>query len=555
MGSNKQKTDGATTGVKKWAPWALLALTLLVFSNGLTGDFVFDDFVSFEDAWLQHSITEWGWGKNEPLGQASMRPLVTGSFYLDFALFGQNPTGYHCFNLLLHLINVLLAWRLFRRLGVPDAWSLFAAAIFAVHPVQTESVVYVAGRRDLLQGLFYLGIFHLYLNWREAPSWPRGLVCGLLVFLGMNAKASLFPLPVVLLLYEASIAGRGWWDEGRNAPLARAMDALKSRTKLFAGLFALATPFLIYRAFFVTHVGTSIQSKWIGGSLDTHLMSAAKAQILLLWRLVFPLHLQADYSPRHWLYSSGFDDPLGWAALAIGAAYLIVMVRFLFTRPWIGFAMCVIALGLFPTCQIVRHRELTAERYLYIPMIGWGILAARAGEWFSRRDREDAASIAGSAAAVLIVLYGARAFVRNRVYDGPQKFWSAVLEGSPECARAIGNLAVFTWGDGDRERALAETIRATRLDPLNAGAFANVGVMMGYLGRTEEARENLARAVALEPEFPSYRADLAGAQLELGEIGPAMEQIAWIERNQPGNPRLPKLRKIARQVLQAQQAK
>ena len=539
-----------STSVRRWAPRALLVLTLLVFSNGLTGDFVFDDFVSFEDAWLQHSIAEWGWGKNEPLGQASMRPLVTGSFYLDFALFGQNPAGYHCFNLLLHLINVLLVWRLFRRLGVPDAWSLFAAAIFAVHPVQTESVVYVAGRRDLLQGMFYLGIFHLYLSWRDGPSWPKGLACGALLLLGMNAKASLFPLPVVLLLYEASIAGRAWWDGESAAPLARAVDALKRRKQLFIGFFALATPFLVYRSFFVTHVGASIQSKWIGGSFDTHLMSAAKAQILLLWRLVFPLHLQADYSPRHWLYSSGFDDPLGWAALIVGAAYLTLMVRFLFTRPWIGFAMCMIALGLFPTSQIVRHRELAAERYLYIPMIGWGILVARAGEWLSRRDREDVARVASAAAAVLIVLYGARTFVRNRVYDGPRQFWGAVLEGSPECARAIGNLAVFTWADGDRDRALREAMRATQLDPLNAGTYANVGIMMGHLGRMKEARENLARAVELEPEFPSYRADLAGAHLELGEIGPAMEQISWIERNQPGNPKLRRLKKIVSHLKQ-----
>ena len=130
-------------------------------------------------------------------------PLVYTTFWLEHKLWGYAPTGYHVVNVLLHLGNTLLLWRLAGRLTVPVAWLL--AAVFAVHPLHVESVAWVIERKDLLSTLFYLAAFSTWVHFVEEPrpafGWRRYLLALALFVLGLLCKSIVVTLPAALLIW------------------------------------------------------------------------------------------------------------------------------------------------------------------------------------------------------------------------------------------------------------------------------------------------------------------------------------------------------------------
>ena len=113
-------------------------------------------------------------------------PLVYTTFWLEHKLWGFDPTGYHIVNVLLHLANTLLVWHLLRRLAVPGAWLV--AAVFAVHPLHVESVAWIIERKDVLSGLFYLGVVLVWIRFVEQPN-PRWYVWSLVLYVaGLLSK-------------------------------------------------------------------------------------------------------------------------------------------------------------------------------------------------------------------------------------------------------------------------------------------------------------------------------------------------------------------------------
>ena len=138
----------------------LAAVVVSLYSNTLFHDFVFDDVMI---------VTHLQWGRI--LGRTGYRPVRTLTYALNFALGGANPFGYHLFNVLLHAVNSILIFLLFRSvLGRMDA-SFLGAMLFAVHPLQTASVAYVSGRKDLLAAFFLLLASLLYVEWRQRRGW------------------------------------------------------------------------------------------------------------------------------------------------------------------------------------------------------------------------------------------------------------------------------------------------------------------------------------------------------------------------------------------------
>lgn len=534
----------------------LLALTVLAYINGMTGGFIFDDRLLAQHAWEWKPLSEWGWGKPNPLGHAAQRPLVTAAFYLDYYLFGKNPTGYHVINLILQLVNVWLCWLLMLRLGLSRRAAWIVTAVFAFHPVQTESVVYIAGRRDLLLGFFYLTTFHLYLKYREEkPLWWQ-IALPVYFFVGLNAKESIFTLPGLFLLYEALLAKNPWPDADAESSVVQPVDspwrriarALADYKVMYLLIFALGVPLLAHRSFISTHLGHDPTGNLIGGTLGTHTMTALRAQTILLWRLVFPLELLADYSPTSIAISSGWKDPLGWGAMAVIAGVIGAIFRNLSRRPWIAFALAIVVLGLLPTAQIIRHREITAEHYLYLPCIGFGILIALAEARLRASKIENAAQIAMAALTILFSLYMVRCWMRNPAYDGPVKFWSTVIEDSPKSARAHINLGAYESlsGKASAGHLLRRFEAAQKYDPNNAGAFANAALIYKAVGKREKAIPLFERALEIEPRNADYHVDLGRLLYDAGRVEEAWEHVEWVRQRLPNHPRMQGLR---RQIL------
>ncbi|MCB0218137.1 MAG: tetratricopeptide repeat protein, partial [Chrysiogenetes bacterium] len=538
---------------------ALLALTALAYANGMTGGFIFDDRLLAQHAWAWKPISQWGWGLPNPMGHAAQRPIVTAAFYLDYFLFDKHPTGYHVINLILQMVNVWLCWLLAIRLGLTRRAAWIVAAVFAFHPVQTESVVYISGRRDLLLGFFYLTTFLLYLKYREEkPLWWQ-ITLPIYFFVGMNAKESIFTLPGLFLLYEALLAKNPWRDppesQGVDSPWRRIWRGFTEYKVMYALIFALGVPLLIHRSFISTHLGYDPTGNLIGGTLGTHTMTALRAQVILLWRLIFPLHLLADYSMKSIAISSGWGDPLGWGAMAVIVALIGSIFWNLSRRPWVAFALSIIVLGLLPTAQIIRHREVTAEHYLYLPCIGFGMLLAMADARLRASKVQNSATVAMIALTVLFSLYVVRCWARNPSYDSPMTFWSTVERDSPQSARAQINLGAHESLTGQYGGAelLKRFERAQEYDPNNAGGYANAGLIYKSFGKNEKAIKLFQRALEIEPRNPDYKVDLARLLYDSGRLTEAWEQLEWVRVNVPGHERMQALRReiLLKQAMEA----
>ena len=194
-------------------PWpAPLALCLLVLVSYLPamlwGDLVWDDLTMIRNQAVREvsGLRQIWFAPGEIRGEGHYWPLVYTSFWLEYRLWGTAPAGYHVVNVLLHLANTLLLWRLLRRLAVPGAWLV--AAVFAVHPVRVESVAWVIERKDVLSGLFYLAATTVWVGGGGAPRPGRSVAALALYVAGLLSKSVVVTLPVALLIWR-------WWKRGR----------------------------------------------------------------------------------------------------------------------------------------------------------------------------------------------------------------------------------------------------------------------------------------------------------------------------------------------------
>src|SRR5208282_2029879 len=190
-------------------PWARLAIpgTLIVvfvclaYFPALRGGFVWDDeaYVTNNPLLTAPDGLTRIWFSTEPPSQYF--PLTYTTFRIERVLWGLNPAGYHLVNLLLHAANALLVWRVLTRLRVPGAW--LAAAIFALHPVQVESVAWISERKNVLMGFFFLLTLLAWIKFIDElckRPWRFYVLALIFYALALSAKTTACTLPAALLL-------------------------------------------------------------------------------------------------------------------------------------------------------------------------------------------------------------------------------------------------------------------------------------------------------------------------------------------------------------------
>ncbi len=171
---------------------------------------------------LEWDTVQWAFVTN---AASNWHPLTWLSHALDFQLFGLDPTGPHLINLLLHVCNVvLLFWVLLRATGFAGR-SAMVAALFAVHPINVQSVAWIAERKNLLSMLFFLLALGAYRWYAREPRISRYLMVGVLFGLGLMAKPQVITLPFVLLLWDYWPLGRMFAEADRSAPCALSRDS------------------------------------------------------------------------------------------------------------------------------------------------------------------------------------------------------------------------------------------------------------------------------------------------------------------------------------------
>ncbi|MCS6926954.1 MAG: tetratricopeptide repeat protein [Candidatus Binatia bacterium] len=488
--------------------WLLLGgATVAVYANTLDNGFVFDDyFMVVENEAIRLPPQEW-WkifaGEGRWVG--SYRPLRTLSYAVDYQLGGLEPFIYHLFNLVYHWTAAFLVFLVTLRLlpaGAAPAATLPAlgvALLWALHPVQTESVAYISGRRDILAGMFFVLAFYAFLRFRAARSgrarvgWV--LLTGVAFLCAALAKESAFILPLVFFVYDYCREYDARGGIGHN--LGRI--AWQHRW-LYGPLLALAGGAAWYYAPYwsvilamqreaVVAVWTTVPRIWL------HYVT------VLLW----PVTLNADYSNAFPLSSSVWE----WRTLAatMGVVLLFGVAVWWLKRGYRlpAFGVLWFVVTLLPVSHLLPHPELVAEHYLYLPSFGFCLLVGSAllrtetglqrelwaGGWRSR--------VGVGLCVVLLLGYAVRTVVRNGDWQDEITLWRKTVETAPTSARAHHNLAVALSLHGDLAAAEEAFRRALAADPTYGPAYTGLAELYLASFKFDDALTAAQKGVELRP--------------------------------------------------------
>jgi tetratricopeptide (TPR) repeat protein len=547
-------------GLRRAAPWlALLAVvagTALGYGPALRGEFHFDDWVSIQANMALRDPS----ALRLPSVAQLLRPdraLTQLSFALDFRAAGLDPFRYHVVSLLLHLLTVVLAFLfvrgLLRRAGHPRAAPLavVAAAVFALHPIQTQAVAYAAQRSEVLASLFYILSLILLGEAAARPRSPRGAVAwagGLLAFLlGMGSKSIAITAPAAFVLAQALVAPAG--ERGSAAALRRGGRALLLAAPLLAlAAWSTALHLDAFRAAPQAGVGFASAAP----PASSYLLTQLRVQWLYLRLLAWPdaLAVERDFPASRGLDAASALAGAGVVALLALAAWLWARAQ----RAPSSAAPAAVAGGqiatfgilwwflvLAPTSSVIPVVDLVMEHRVYLASLG-PILAACAGADAALHrllpgPRAAVAGLALSGAGMLAL--GVALAERARVWSSEVALWRDTTAKSPGYGRPFINLGLALNAKGDPKGAEEAYRRAWGLveKPLHVHQAArNFGALLLSTGHPQEALSVLERGLAAAPGHPDLVANRAAALVQLGRNSEAIAEAGRAARAAPDDP-------------------
>ena len=441
-------------------------------------------------------------------------PLVYTTFWLEHKLWGYDPTGYHVVNILLHLVNTLLLWRLIARLNAPGAWIV--AAVFAIHPLHVESVAWVIERKDVLSALFYLAAFSAYIRFAAERSSRRYFLALFPFALGLLCKSIVVTLPAALLIYH-------WWQRGRII----GADLIGLLPFFALGAIAAVGDLIFYQ---------SREPLDLGYSIIEQVLIAARALWFYAGKLLWPVDLAVIYP--HWDVNAA--DPWAWGYVLTAFAVVMALYRF---RHRIGrgplAGALFFAVTLSPVLGFVdfgyMQFSFVADRYQYLAGIGLMTVLVGAATCGMERLPEIWRKGATGVAAVTLIAMGILTYRQAGIYRDEVTFFSHIVSHNPTARGAYQNLGRALLAAQRPEEALTASRSAAEQDPDDVKARVNIGVALIRLGRFGEAEERLRLALDMDPQQMVVLQNLAEALRRQGRFEESLEFYRTAIRTDPGN--------------------
>jgi Flp pilus assembly protein TadD len=534
---------------QRWLVCALLAvLTLAVYFRVVELDFVSydDDVYVTANSRIQSGLSwdnlVWAFSSTSA---ANWHPMTWLSHMLDCGIFGLKPEGHHLTNLVIHLANVLLLfWVLQLMTGALWPCAL-VAALFAVHPLNVESVAWVAERKNLLSTFFWILTLWAYVWYAARPGLKRYVAVVGLFALGLMSKPMVVTLPFVLLLLD-------YWPLRRLAPPASESGAESKRAakrshtaklrpdyprRSLPGLLLEKAPLILLAA--GASVITVIAQKKGGAvgaievfSISARITNAVVSYADYLRQMIWPAGLAVIYPhPKEAL-------PV-WhvAASAIALVSITALVLWRATRERYAVVGWLWYLGtLVPVIGLVQvGLQARADRYAYVPLIGLFVLIVWAGFDYSGKGGFSRKWSIGISVCVVGLLSVVTHLHLNHWRNSISLFQHAV-DVTDNNAVAHNNLGELLAGRGRLDEAAAHFTRAVEINPEFDQALHNSGMMLAQQRRLDEAIEQFSKTVEINPRFLEAYNKLGAALAERGRLD---EAVAALSKALELNPNYP----------------
>ncbi|HEY5998403.1 MAG TPA: tetratricopeptide repeat protein [bacterium] len=435
-------------------------------------------------------------------------PLQIVSYMLDYELWGLQAGGFILTNLLCHAASAVLVYLLLARLHGGRAGALVGALVFALHPVQVESVAWVSQRKNVLAMLLFLAALHAYVRYRErdasrAGAWYAASLAAFI--LALLTKSVTVVLPLVLVALDFCFPTRAGWRRrvGDKVPFCLAA----------AGIAVLA---LISQS---PGLGGGRAGYW-GGSLGSTLLTMAAVLVRYATMIVWPLHFSAGYAQG---FKEGIDGEVALSA-ALLLATALAALHLLRRQRALGFWVLVVIIGLAPVSQLVPLVTLMNDRYLYFPMLGVAGLAGGGLQAIAvaARPRWRTAALGGSGLA--LTLLAALSFQQVGVWRDTVTLWRHATVKEPDCSLAWLGLGAALLDRGQVDEALAALQHSYMLFPGDQDTLYQLGfIYTQRLRQPLRGRPYLLALTRLNPRHAAGLTLLGDSYLMTGEREAAAE--------------------------------
>ncbi len=499
---------------------ALLVLAFALYANTLFHGFVYDDgyqilqnpYVrSFKYVGKIFTTTVWSFQGQEGITNY-YRPLMTFGYLLCHLAFGDLPYGYHLVNILLHVVVVWLVYAISLRLFRDYALALIAGAIFALHPVHTEVVAWIASIPEMQLAVFYLLSLLLFLRLEDAQRGRAAALHGAMLasfLFALLSKEQSLTLPLLATVYEHFFR------------VGHRLTPWKTQVARYAGLWLMAAVYVLFRVTLLGGFAVVLKHPDVTWPLVP--LSALALTAQYVGKLLWPWPLVVMYPFQK---SASLQEPRVLAGLAVLLAAAALFARLWKKSPAHAFALLWIFFTLAPVLNARwMATSVFAERYLFLPSAGLAWLVAAGILWMWRR--EGAGQRARRAALLLFsvglaLLAASAVFVRNLDWANDRKLFEQNVAIYPHVSLIRASLGALSWNRRDRAEAERQWRLALQDDPENPFALSNLGMAMFEQKRYAEATGFLKQVIAQRPRF-------AAPHVHLGNVYAAQGQKAEAE--------------------------
>jgi len=477
---------------------AIVLATFLAYANSIGGEFVFDDTViiqgnttiqGLDGSHLKEIFGGHYWKAVERQG-GLYRPVVMLTYAINYAVDGEDPTGYHLFNVVLHALNGILIFFLLEELFSRRPLSFLSALLFVLHPIRTEGVASIVGRAESLSAFFILAAWWAYVRQRKEGG-ARWLTLSLVsFFLAVLSKESAFSFIALLPLTDFLLGG------GKIGGLRPALIRYVPYAAVLA--FTLALRVKILGGVMPLYINPS-SNPLVNAGGWSRFLTATWVFGRYLWLMIFPLQLSADYSFNEIHLVTGL---LSWRALVSLAALVLLLVGTVISArraPFFFFCSFVFFSSFVLTSNWLRPiGTIMAERLLYFPSLGFTCaLAFLLCEGFERARWR---TIARVGSLVLILGYAVRTLDRNFDWKDHYALFGSAVRTSPNSSLVQANYASILLNvKNDARGAIEHALEAIRILPEDPAAHYTLGEAYMRVGERERAAEAFQAVAQLAP--------------------------------------------------------